>query len=201
MGRAWKYGDDVNTDEIIPARYLNTSDPAELAKHCMEDGDQGAFAGEHAAGDVIVAGRNFGCGSSREHAPIAIKEAGVSAVIAESFARIFFRNCINIGLPILESPEAAGAIAAGDEVAPSLLGAQVATAESLLPAAAAKVDPAGHAVVLLAQGDALNGGVLPLQVVDGRLGVAPEQLLPVVLSLHCSPPPLFRLRWPSADSV
>jgi 3-isopropylmalate/(R)-2-methylmalate dehydratase small subunit len=117
MGRAWKYGDDVNTDEIIPARYLNTSDPAELAKHCMEDGDKGAFVREHAAGDVIVAGKNFGCGSSREHAPIAIKEAGVSAVIAESFARIFFRNCINIGLPILESPEAAGAIAAGDEVA------------------------------------------------------------------------------------
>ena len=116
MGIAWKYADDVNTDEIVPARYLNTSDPAELAKHCMEDADKGKFVADHKSGDVIVAGRNFGCGSSREHAPIAIKAAGVSAVIAGSFARIFFRNSINIGLPILESPEAAGEIASGDEV-------------------------------------------------------------------------------------
>jgi 3-isopropylmalate dehydratase small subunit len=100
-GRIWCFGDDVNTDEIIPARYLNTSDPAELAAHCMEDADS-EFAGKVRPGDFIVAGKNFGCGSSREHAPVAIKAAGVSAVIAESFARIFFRNAINVGLPILE---------------------------------------------------------------------------------------------------
>ncbi len=116
MGTAWKYADDVNTDEIVPARYLNTSDPDELAKHCMEGADDGKFAAEHKSGDVIVAGRNFGCGSSREHAPLSMKAAGVSAVIAESFARIFFRNAVNIGLPILESPEAVKAISAGDEV-------------------------------------------------------------------------------------
>ncbi len=116
MGKAWKYGDDVNTDEIIPARYLNTSEAAHLAEHCMEDADSGAFASGHAQGDVIVAGRNFGCGSSREHAPIAIKASGVAAVIAGSFARIFFRNAINIGLPILESAAAARAISRGDEV-------------------------------------------------------------------------------------
>jgi 3-isopropylmalate/(R)-2-methylmalate dehydratase small subunit len=116
VGKAWKYGDDVNTDEIVPARYLNTSDPAELASHCMEDADKGAFVALHARGDVIVAGKNFGCGSSREHAPIAIKAAGVAAVVAESFARIFFRNSINIGLPILESVDAARAIRAGDQV-------------------------------------------------------------------------------------
>jgi 3-isopropylmalate/(R)-2-methylmalate dehydratase small subunit len=102
-GRVWRFGDDVNTDEIIPARYLNTSDPAELAAHCMEDADP-EFAGKVKPGDFIVAGRNFGCGSSREHAPVSIKTAGVSAVLAESFARIFFRNAINVGLPILECP-------------------------------------------------------------------------------------------------
>lgn len=116
MGKAWKYGDDINTDLIIPARYLNTSDPRELAKHCMEDADGGRFAREHSPGDVIVAGKNFGCGSSREHAPLAIKASGVAAVIAESFARIFFRNAINIGLPILESPEAARSIRQSEEV-------------------------------------------------------------------------------------
>jgi 3-isopropylmalate/(R)-2-methylmalate dehydratase small subunit len=104
-GRVWHFGDDVNTDEIIPARYLNTSDAAELAAHCMEDADPG-FARKVRPGDFLVAGRNFGCGSSREHAPVAIKAAGVSAVIAESFARIFFRNAINLGLPILECPGA-----------------------------------------------------------------------------------------------
>ncbi len=116
MGIAWKYADDVNTDEIVPAIYLNTTDPAELASHCMEGSDGGEFAREHSEGDVIVAGRNFGCGSSREHAPISIKASGVAAVIAESFARIFFRNAVNIGLAILESPEASKAIQAGDEV-------------------------------------------------------------------------------------
>ena len=125
MSRAWKYGDDVNTDEIIPARYLNTSDHAELAAHCMEDADGGAFAKGHGPGDVIVAGRNFGCGSSREHAPISIKASGAAAVVAGSFARIFFRNAINIGLPILESPEAAKAIKAGDEVSFDLAGGTI----------------------------------------------------------------------------
>jgi len=114
-GRVWKFGDDVNTDEIIPARYLNTSDPAELAAHVMEDVD-GTFSGKVRPGDVIAAGSNFGCGSSREHAPVAIKAAGVACVIAASFARIFFRNAINIGLPIVESSALAAALNTGDEV-------------------------------------------------------------------------------------
>src|SRR3989339_31508 len=112
-GKVHKYGDDVNTDEIIPARYLNTINPEELAKHCMEDIDK-EFVKKVSSRDVIVAGKNFGCGSSREHAPLCIKAVGVSCVIAESFARIFFRNAINIGLPILESKEAAGKIKTGD---------------------------------------------------------------------------------------
>ena len=115
-GTAHRYGRDVDTDVIIPARYLNTSDPAELAAHCMEDIDP-AFVDKVRPGDIIVAQENFGCGSSREHAPIAIKTAGVSVVIAKSFARIFYRNAINTGLPIMESVEAAEAIADGDRVA------------------------------------------------------------------------------------
>ncbi len=114
-GRVFKYGDNVDTDVIIPARYLNSSDPAELAKHCMEDIDKD-FVNKVNKGDIIVADKNFGCGSSREHAPIAIKAAGVSCVIAETFARIFYRNAINIGLPIIECPEASKAIQAGDQV-------------------------------------------------------------------------------------
>jgi len=114
-GKAWKYGDDVDTDVIIPARYLNTSDPAELARHCMED-LYGEFASNVSKGDFIVAGKNFGCGSSREHAPIAIKASGASAVIARSFARIFYRNAFNMGLPIFEAPEAVDGIAAGDRI-------------------------------------------------------------------------------------
>ena len=114
-GTVFKYGDNVDTDVIIPARYLNSSDPAELASHCMEDIDKD-FVGKVQKGDIIVANKNFGCGSSREHAPIAIKASGVSCVIAETFARIFYRNSINIGLPIIECPEAAKAIEAGDEV-------------------------------------------------------------------------------------
>ncbi len=114
-GRVFKYGDNVDTDVIIPARYLNSSDPAELAKHCMEDIDKD-FVNKVNKGDIIVADKNFGCGSSREHAPIAIKAAGVSCVIAETFARIFYRNAINIGLPIIECPEASKAIHAGDQV-------------------------------------------------------------------------------------
>ena len=114
-GSVFKYGDNVDTDVIIPARYLNSSDPKELATHCMEDIDKD-FVKNVKAGDIIVANKNFGCGSSREHAPISIKAAGVSCVIAETFARIFYRNSINIGLPIIECPEAAKAISAGDEV-------------------------------------------------------------------------------------
>lgn len=114
-GTVHKYGDNVDTDVIIPARYLNSSDPAELATHCMEDIDSDFVKKVH-KGDIIVAEKNFGCGSSREHAPIAIKAAGVSCVIAETFARIFYRNAINIGLPIIECPEAAKGIESGDEV-------------------------------------------------------------------------------------
>ncbi|MDD3612661.1 MAG: 3-isopropylmalate dehydratase small subunit [Caldicoprobacterales bacterium] len=115
QGKAIKYGDNVDTDVIIPARYLNTSDPQELAAHCMEDLDK-TFVDRVEAGDIIVAGRNFGCGSSREHAPIAIKASGISCVIAETFARIFYRNSINIGLPIIECPEAAKDIDEADQV-------------------------------------------------------------------------------------
>ena len=114
-GIVFKYGDNVDTDVIIPARYLNSSDPAELATHCMEDIDK-TFVSRVHKGDIIVADKNFGCGSSREHAPIAIKAAGVSCVIAETFARIFYRNAINIGLPIIECPEASKGIQEGDEV-------------------------------------------------------------------------------------
>ena len=114
-GKVFKYPDNVDTDVIIPARYLNTSDAKELTKHCMEDIDP-EFINNVKKGDVMVAGWNFGCGSSREHAPLVIKTAGTGCVIAKSFARIFYRNSINIGLPILECPEAADAINAGDEV-------------------------------------------------------------------------------------
>ena len=115
MGKVFKYGENVDTDVIIPARHLNTSDPAELAKHCMEDIDAD-FVNKVKTGDIIVAGKNFGCGSSREHAPIAIKASGISLIIAETFARIFYRNAINIGLPIVECPEAAKDIEEGDRV-------------------------------------------------------------------------------------
>ena len=115
QGYAIKYGDNVDTDVIIPARYLNSSDPAELALHCMEDIDKD-FVNKVKKGDIMVGGKNFGCGSSREHAPIAIKASGISCVIAETFARIFYRNSINIGLPIMECPEASREIKEGDEV-------------------------------------------------------------------------------------
>ena len=115
LGKVFKYGDNVDTDVIIPARYLNSSDPDELATHCMEDIDKG-FVKNVQKGDIIVAEKNFGCGSSREHAPISIKAAGVSCVIAETFARIFYRNAINIGLPIIECPEASKGIEDGDDV-------------------------------------------------------------------------------------
>lgn len=115
MPRAWKYGDNVDTDVIIPARYLVTGDPVALGRHCLENLDPD-FLQQKTDGDVIVGGRNFGCGSSREHAPLAIKGAGVACVIAESFARIFFRNAINIGLRVYESPTAASGIQMGDEI-------------------------------------------------------------------------------------
>ncbi|HHX49877.1 MAG TPA: 3-isopropylmalate dehydratase small subunit [Clostridia bacterium] len=114
-GNVWKFGNDIDTDAIIPARYMNTSLPEELASHCMEDADP-EFIKKVKKGDLIVAGKNFGCGSSREHAPIAIKAAGIGAIIAGSFARIFYRNAINIGLPIFESQEAAEGIRDGDRI-------------------------------------------------------------------------------------
>ncbi len=114
-GKVYSFGHDINTDEIIPARYLNTSDPLELARYCMEDSRPG-FADQLEKGGIIVAGKNFGCGSSREHAPLAIKAAGIACVVAASFARIFFRNAINIGLPIVESPEAADKVREGDTI-------------------------------------------------------------------------------------
>lgn len=114
-GKVWRYGDNVDTDVIIPARYLNTADPQELAKHCMEDIDK-SFAANVTAGDIMVGGKNFGCGSSREHAPVAIQASGIPCIIADSFARIFYRNAINIGLPIIELGEAVERISSGDIV-------------------------------------------------------------------------------------
>ncbi|MBU1862146.1 MAG: 3-isopropylmalate dehydratase small subunit [Candidatus Omnitrophica bacterium] len=116
-GTVWKFGDNINTDEIIPARYLNSRDPQELAQHCMEDAEGGAtFLKQVTSGDIIIGASNFGCGSSREHAPIAIKARGVSLVIAKTFARIFFRNAINIGLPILECPEIVDDVKTGEKI-------------------------------------------------------------------------------------
>ncbi|HRU04306.1 MAG TPA: 3-isopropylmalate dehydratase small subunit [Candidatus Brocadiia bacterium] len=123
-GKVHKFGDNIDTDAIIPARYLNTSDPAELAKHCMEDADT-QFVKNVKPGDIIVGGHNFGCGSSREHAPIAIKAAGVSCVIARSFARIFYRNAINVGLPIIECPGAVDVLKQGDAVTVDLAAGKV----------------------------------------------------------------------------
>lgn len=123
-GKAWKFGNNIDTDLIIPARYLNTSDPAELAKYAMEDADP-EWTDKMNKGDFIVAGENFGCGSSREHAPIALKAAGISAVIAKSFARIFYRNAINIGLPILESSQAAEEIKEGDEIEVNIVAGEI----------------------------------------------------------------------------
>jgi 3-isopropylmalate/(R)-2-methylmalate dehydratase small subunit len=124
MGRAWRYGDNVDTDVIIPARYLTTTDPTELSAHALEDLDAN-FAASVRPGDVVVAGSNFGCGSSREHAPVALKGAGVSAVVASSFARIFFRNAINTGLPIVTCPELVEVTEAGDELVIDVSGGTV----------------------------------------------------------------------------
>ena len=123
-GKCWKFGNNINTDEIIPARYLNTTNTKELAAHCMEDADPN-FMKKIKVGDILIAGDNFGCGSSREHAPIAIRFAGISCVIAKSFARIFFRNAINIGLPIFECPEAVEQIREGDEAEVSLSSGEI----------------------------------------------------------------------------
>lgn len=120
-GRAWVYGDNVDTDVIIPARYLTGSVPEELARHCMEDIDA-TFAGGVERGDIVVGGANFGCGSSREHAPLAFLGCGVGAIVAASFARIFFRNSINVGLPILECPEVVGRVGKGDRLEVDLAG-------------------------------------------------------------------------------
>ena len=128
-GSVWKYGDNVDTDVIIPARYLNVSTPEELAAHCMEDIDTD-FAGSVQPGDVIVGGENFGCGSSREHAPLAIKGAGVSVVVAKSFARIFYRNAINIGLPILECADAVEEAEKGDRLTIDLRAGTIANART-----------------------------------------------------------------------
>jgi len=114
-GKCWKFGENINTDLIIPGRYLNTTDPKELAKHCMEDSDPD-FSAKVKQGDIIIADKNFGCGSSREHAPIAIKAVGISCVIAKSFARIFYRNAFNLGLPVMNCPEAVDSIDEGDEL-------------------------------------------------------------------------------------
>lgn len=118
-GRVWKFGRDVDTDAVIPAKYLNLQDPKELGRHCMEN-IRPDFAKSAKPGDIVVAEENFGCGSSREHAPLALKGLGISCVIAKSFARIFFRNCVNIGLPILEAPEAVDAVQDGDELSVDL---------------------------------------------------------------------------------
>lgn len=115
QGRVWKLGDNVDTDQLVPGRYLSLTDPQELGSHCLED-VRPEFSAQVEPGDVLVAGANFGCGSSREHAPVALKALGVSCLVAESFARIFFRNAINLGLPALTSPETAGALEDGDEV-------------------------------------------------------------------------------------
>jgi len=153
-GKAHKYGDHVDTDAIVAARYLNTSDPDELAAHCMQDVDP-EFVKRVARGDFIVAGRNFGCGSSREHAPLAIKTAGVSGVIAASFARIFYRNALNIGLPIIESPEAAERISAGDELRVDI---EAGTIEDLTTGEGFAFAPLGGIAAELVEA----GGLVPL---------------------------------------
>jgi 3-isopropylmalate/(R)-2-methylmalate dehydratase small subunit len=124
LGKAWKFGHDIDTDVILPARYLNKSTPEHLAAHCMEDAGT-SFAQDVKPGDIMVGGKNFGCGSSREHAPIAIKACGIQVVIAESFARIFYRNALNIGLPIMECPEAVAGISQGDEVSVDVVSGKI----------------------------------------------------------------------------
>ena len=163
-GKAFRYGDNVDTDVIIPARYLSSSDPKELASHCMEDLDA-SFAGSVRPGDVVVAGANFGCGSSREHAPLAIKASGVSCVIAKSFARIFYRNAINIGLPILECPRAADRIRAGDELSVDF-GSGVITDKSR--AETYRAEPFPEFIQKIIRADGLLNSLSGRQPDDGR---------------------------------
>ena len=163
MGRAFLYGDQVDTDVIIPARYLTTADEAELGKHALEDLDP-AFATTVQFGDVVVAGVNFGCGSSREHAPLALKGAGVSAVVAASFARIFFRNAINTGLPIVVSPEAVAATDPGDEIE---VDAATATVRNVTKGLVFQGEPMPEFV----QAIAAAGGLIPY--VRARLQASP----------------------------
>ncbi|MEW6327088.1 MAG: 3-isopropylmalate dehydratase small subunit [Thermodesulfobacteriota bacterium] len=139
-GKIWKFGDNIDTDVIIPARHLTTFDPKELARHCMEDADP-SFAQKVKTGDIIVAGRNFGCGSSREHAPIALKGCGLSCVVARSFARIFFRNAFNMGLLIFECPEAAGAAEEGDTMEIDVDSGKISLVEKGLSFAAQPIPP------------------------------------------------------------
>ena len=160
-GTVIKYGDNIDTDVIIPARYLNTSDHAELASHCMEDLDK-TFVQRVKQGDIIAAGANFGCGSSREHAPIAIKASGVSLVIAESFARIFYRNAINIGLAIVECPEAAKAIAEGDVVEADMDGGII---HDLTTGKEFRAAPFPEFIQKI-----IEGGGLMQSVADGKIG-------------------------------
>lgn len=139
-GKVWKFGDNVDTDVIIPARYLSTFDPKELAKHCMEDADP-SFASKVRPGDILVAGKNFGCGSSREHAPIALKGCGLSCIIAKSFARIFFRNAFNMGLLIFECPEAVDAVSAGQTMQIDVASGKLCVVEKRLSFAAQPIPP------------------------------------------------------------
>ena len=162
QGNVIKYGDNIDTDVIIPARYLNSSDPSELVKHCMEDLDK-TFVERVQPGDIMVAGRNFGCGSSREHAPIAIKASGICLVIAETFARIFYRNAINIGLPILECPEAARDISEGDQVKVDVTSGKI---ENLTTGKIYQAEPFPEFMQEIMKADGL------IQYVKGRMGQA-----------------------------
>ncbi len=172
QGCVWKYGDNVDTDAIIPARYLNVSTPAELARHCMEDIDP-SFTAKLEQGDVIVAGENFGCGSSREHAPLAIKQSGISCVVAKTFARIFYRNAINIGLPILECPAAVDSVKQGHRLKIDLQMGQVHNVTTGLLYQAKPYPPFIVAIIN-------TGGLVPYtrkRIEAGLLSTSPSTLL------------------------
>jgi 3-isopropylmalate/(R)-2-methylmalate dehydratase small subunit len=168
-GRAWIFGDNVDTDVIIPARYLLTADPAVLATHCMEDIDP-EFAGKVQAGDVLVAGGNFGCGSSREHAPIAIKGAGISAVVAVSFARIFYRNAINIGLPILECAEAVAATRPGDVLRIELASGRI---ENVTTGQTFQAQPYPESILRIIRAGGLIAATREKLIAAGKLAAGP----------------------------
>ena len=169
-GKVWTFGDDLDTDAILPARYMNAPDPRELARHCMEDADP-RFVEKISPGDIIVAGKNFGCGSSREHAPLAIKAAGIACVIAGSFARIFYRNAINIGLPILESPSAAAFLKEGCTVEVNLQKGEITELAGGRKFSAAAFPPFMQEII--AQGGLINfvqGKVRPAVMKEERVG-------------------------------